>query len=101
MKQLLLHISHIKKFFHTSNCPHPTRDWFVMLTITAVLVGGVVGWHAWVYLTATTKPATVREVSVIPEFDTSVVDAVEKAFVIRAEEAERYRSTYRFVDPSR
>lgn len=101
MKQLLQRISEFKKLFHASNRQHPTRDWFVMLTASAVLVGGVVGWHVWVYISATTKPAVVGDVSTVPAFDTSVVDTVERVFAIRAKESEQYRSTYRFVDPSR
>lgn len=101
MKQLLQRISELKKLFHASSRSHPTRDWFVMLATTAVLVGGVVGWHVWDYLAATTKSAVTGEVSAVPAFDTAVVDAVERAFSIRAKESEQYRSTYRFVDPSR
>jgi hypothetical protein len=101
MKQILQRLSHIGKLFHASRHTHPARDWFILLSVTAVLVGGVAGWNAWVYVDATTKIVAPLESVTIPNFDTSVVESVQKAFAARAEEAGRYRSTYHFVDPSR
>lgn len=101
MKPFLQRIIQFKKLFRVSPQSHPTRDWFVLLGVSAVLIGAVAGWNVWVFIVATTNTAQVHEAAVTPAFDTSVVDAVEKAFAERAEEADRYRSSYHFVDPSR
>ncbi len=101
MKPILQRISHIGRLFHAGSHVHPARDWFILLGTTAVLIGGVAGWNAWVYMETTSKMVTTNEHATIPNFDTSVVESVQKAFAIRAQEAERYRSTYHFVDPSR
>ena len=101
MKKILQRISHIGKLFHTSRHVHPTRDWFMLLGGTALLIGVTAGWNAWVYVDSTTRTAAPRESAAVPSFDTSVVGAVQSAFAVRAEESSRYRTTYRFVDPSR
>ncbi len=101
MKKLFPSLHTVKELFKVRTHTHPARDWFVLLGLTALLIGLSIGWNVWRYLSVTSTPATESETVAIPEFDTSAVDAVEKVFEERAAEARRYQDTYRFVDPSR
>ncbi len=81
--------------------PHPTRMWFLMLSFATVLIGVSVGWNVWHYAQVTGLVEVVGQEEVSSGFDTTAVEAVQKAFTLRAEEERRYRSEYHFVDPSR
>jgi hypothetical protein len=93
-------VAHTKDLLKGDRHAHPVRDWFLLLAATAVLVGVSAGWNAWSYYqlsSRTLKPATVVAP---PTFAVPAVDAAEQAFLEREQEADKYKSTYRFVDPS-
>lgn len=90
----------LKKLFHEGTHPHPVRDWFVMVAVFAVLVGISVGWNMWTYVRTNQEEVLVSTNPHTALFDSAVVEAVQRAFEERTKEAERYRSTYNFVDPS-
>lgn len=90
-----------KGVFEVGRHPRPMRDWFVLLGVAAVLVGVSVGWNVWSYIQITATVAQTASSNAPHGFSTTTIGAVEQAFVERKEEVDRYRSTYRFVDPSR
>ncbi len=93
-------IARLKKLFHDGTHPHPVRDWFVIVGVSAVLVGVSVGWNTWTYIQANTEIKQVSEGSPAAVFDVGAVETVQRSFEERSKEAERYRSSYHFVDPS-
>lgn len=93
----------LKKFrdaARASTHTHPVRDWFIVLGVAAVLLGCSVGWNVWMYM-KTQAEAVLDGAPGKPTFDTKAVDAVRTTFESRADEARKYESEYRFVDPSR
>lgn len=81
--------------------PHPERDWFILLALATLLTGVSVGWNVWIY-TQVTKETVSSTVQMAPQgFSTTTIGIVEQVFSARKDEAERYHSVYRFVDPSR
>jgi hypothetical protein len=91
----------IKTIFLTGTHTYPVRDWFLLLGAAAILIGISIGWNIWSYVEATRTQEEIAPIVRAPVFDTSAVEAVEKAFATRKEEAGRYQDTYHFVDPSR
>lgn len=80
---------------------HPARDWFVLLGIAAVLVGLSVGWNALIFMRVEAGETLGDPVAQAPKADTGSLESVKALFAERANERERYRTTYRFVDPAR
>ena len=81
---------------------NPVRDWLALITLSAIILGGVIVWNAWVFETvvgggvigsaATSSP---------PVFSNASLDTINTVFANRAAEEEKYASsTYHFVDPS-
>ena len=78
---------------------HPARDWFALLSFALLLIGVSVGWNIWLLdkvergeaISTDVKPASI---------ESAPVDKVEEVFKTRKEEEQKYRQTYRFVDPS-
>ena len=93
-------VDRLKKLFHEGTHPHPVRDWFVIVGVSAVLVGVSVGWNTWTYIQASTEIKSVSEGASTAVFDVAAVETVQRSFEERSKEAERYRSSYHFVDPS-
>ncbi len=94
-------IEKITALLKISSRTHPVRDWFLILSVCALCVGGSIGWNVWNYFSTQTALEQKAVVAPARGFDKNVVDDMEQAFAGRAVEAEKYRSTYRFVDPSR
>jgi hypothetical protein len=101
MKNFFPTIQAVKDIFRVRTHTHPTRDWFIILGCAALLTGISVGWNIWLYVSVTDTDVRAAQEVAVPAFDTSAVDAVEKAYEARGEEAARYQGAYRFVDPSR
>lgn len=94
-------LKHIRFALPGNSHVHPVRDWFILLSITTVLLGVSVGWAGWNYTQALRAAEKNTPVGAKPVFDTQAVEAVRAAFEARSEEAARYGDEYRFVDPSR
>lgn len=77
----------------------PVRDWFFLIGVGLALIVISVGWNLWLLERVETDGI---EGSVVPSaaFDAGSIESVRTLFEARAKEEERYRSTYRFVDPS-
>jgi hypothetical protein len=92
--------SGLTNLFHYGDRVHPARDWFFIVTVLSGLIVASAIWNSFLFLrvvngqyigvTATTTPSVVN----------SSLDDVHKVFDARAAEENRYRSEYRFVDPS-
>lgn len=100
MKKLFPLLHTVRELFRVRTHTHPTRDWFVLLGVSALLVGVSIGWNVVAYLAATRTPVVMEKEVALPAFDTSAVDTVKKVYEVRGEEARRYQDNYRFVDPS-
>ncbi|HUQ30438.1 MAG TPA: hypothetical protein VM103_02875 [Candidatus Paceibacterota bacterium] len=83
--------------------PQPSRDWFVLLIISALVLAVSALWNVWLYNqvlgggtlsnTATSTPASFTRAS---------VEAVERVFEARASEEVKYASgEHTFTDPSK
>lgn len=94
-------LKHIQFALPGNSHVHPVRDWFLLLGFTAVLLGVAVGFGGWNYVGALRASEQNTPVGAKPVFDTTAVEAVRAAFDARTQEATRYSSEYRFVDPSR
>ena len=90
----------IRMFFHYGETLHPARDWFVIISISAIILGVSVGWNSVTFLELTRTETPLEAVTAISSSNTAVKDA-RVLFYSRAAEEEKYKSgTYRFVDPS-
>lgn len=78
----------------------PARDWIVLLSVSAALLIASVAWNIVFFLTVVQGVSTagVAQEGVAPMND-PLVEA-QAMFEERSVEVERYRSGYRFVDPS-
>lgn len=92
--------SHIQDLVRGDRHAHPVRDWFLLLASAGMLIGISAGWNAWSYYLLSVRTVEPITTTAPPEFTVPAVDAVEQAFSMRASEADRYRASYRFVDPS-
>lgn len=101
MKPLFSFFKKVHSLVRPGSHTHPTRDWFLLIGLSALLIGLSAGWNAWSYIDSTIRDSTANVVPEVTSFDTSAVDAVQSVFTTRREESERYRGTYRFIDPSK
>jgi hypothetical protein len=101
MKLNSLNLDTLKKLFTPGTHPHPIRDWFVILGMSALLMGVSAGWNVLNFLQVTVVSQKDTATPSAPVFESARVDEVEKVFSKRKEEADRYRAEYHFVDPSR
>ncbi len=78
---------------------HPQRDWLMLLAVAMMLLIVAALWSAVLYARGTHRDTDTQT----PVAPTGVsLEALEKTtalFEARAQEEERYRSEYRFVDP--
>lgn len=78
----------------------PARDWFVLLSITIVLLIASVLWNLWL-LKSVEQGGTIGNEAPPPAFDAAPIESVRTLFESRSAEEARFRQEYRFVDPSR
>ena len=79
----------------------PARDWLVLISIALVLFLASAGWNAWLFyrvIGGETLEAAAPSSS--SAFTTDSITKAEALFDERAAEAARYRSEYKFIDPS-
>ena len=80
----------------------PLRDWLVMLTLSAILLVGIVVWNVWAFDTVARggvigSPSTATSSA----FSRASLDAIQTIFADRtAEEAKYVTGVYRYTDPS-
>ena len=90
----------LRKFSHQGpSRPDPARDWTLLLSLALLMLLASLAWNTWFFLGALQEPAPAP----VPAqaTDDSGIDTVRASFDERAAEGERYRSEYRFIDPSK
>ena len=77
----------------------PSRDWLLLLALALACLLISVGWNLWTF-NKVTEGGSVGAPAPAQDTNGSAIDAVTKLFEERALEENRYKSEYRFVDPS-
>lgn len=79
--------------------PRPLRDWFILVSLGAILLGLSVGWNAWQFVRVTEGQTIGEAVPQTIAPAAASLEGVRSVFQNRAAEEARYRTEYRFVDP--
>jgi hypothetical protein len=93
-----LSVFRAKKHDHTTN---PTRDWLILLVLSLVALIASVIWNLWFFSEALSDKGSTAPTTTSNEDTSDSVERAKARFEARALEEGRYRSDYRFVDPSR
>ncbi len=80
----------------------PVRDWLTLITLSAIMLAGIIIWNVWTFETVANGGVIGTPVSgAAPLFDRAALNTVHTIFADRAAEEVKYRTgTYRFADPS-
>src|SRR5262249_5709917 len=78
----------------------PARDWHALLVATFILILASVVWNGW-FLIVTLSEETVAPEAASAEPEQDAFEKARAAYDARDAEGERYRSEYRFSDPSK
>lgn len=92
------------KGFHTgsrSKRLNPARDWFALLTILLAFLAASLAWNVWFFLAVVAEEPTAPAAPVVQTSNTRTLDQARAAYEARALEEGRYRTEYRFIDPSK
>ena len=101
MKNLTEFLGSFKKYFVYGARIRPTRDWFVMLLVTLVLLVVSVGWNVFMFTQFENGKSTTQTTPLAQEQGVGdAVAQVQALFQQRATEEGNYQRTYHFVDPS-
>lgn len=98
--KLSFNSAHLLKRFSYGDALRPARDWYYLLLLVILLVALSAGWNAWLFRSVM-QGDVIGDPQAPAAFDAAPIESVRQVFVERAEERERYRTEYRFVDPSR
>jgi hypothetical protein len=79
----------------------PSRDWLILLTLAFLILIASIGWNVWAFVRITNGEVSGSTTTSTNGPDISIVEQVRGVFVERAAEEQRYRTEYRFVDPSK
>ena len=79
----------------------PVRDWFIILAVVGAIFLISIIWNSWLFLSVIGGDTIGSASPPPPSLSTGSVESVYEVFEARAEEAQKYRTEYRFVDPSR
>lgn len=81
----------------------PMRDWLVLITLSAMVLAGIIVWNVWAFDTVAGGGIIGGQtISPPPLFSQSSIDRIHTIFTNRAEEELKYQTgVYRFSDPSR
>lgn len=76
--------------------------WFMLITISAILLAGIIVWNAWAFDTVASGGAIgTPSPQVTQIFNRSSLDAINAIFTSRANEESKYvNGAYRYSDPS-
>ena len=99
---IVTHLIAYLKRLHYGTCIDPTRDWLVLITLSAVAFASIVVWNAWTFNTAASGGVIGTAATSTPSiFNQSSIDAITTVFTKRAAEEKKYESgVYHFADPS-
>jgi len=79
---------------------HPARDWSYLLLLASILVAISIAWNFRLYQEVQEGATLGEEVPATP-VDIAPIESVRAVFEERKAEEQKYRTEYRFVDPSR
>lgn len=77
----------------------PARDWLIVVALFLIGIFVSVVWSTVFFLDVLNREAAASSIAETP-LDTKNLMEVRGVFETRSEEALRYRSEYRFIDPS-
>ena len=77
----------------------PSRDWLVLVALAFIGLLMSVGWNLWTF-NKVTEGQPIGTAPSSQEAENPAVDSVTRLFGERALEEARYKTEYRFVDPS-
>ena len=95
-------INTLKKIFAYGDRMRPMRDWFILLSVTSVLLIAGVVWNIFLFNHFQNVQTTTTSVKVTAQ--QGIGDSITKVqalFQQRAAEEVNYQQNYHFVDPSR
>lgn len=75
-----------------------SRDWFVLVGITAILLLASIGWNVWLFLRVTNGEA-IGTATTQASLNPASIDSVNTLFQARANTETEYKNAH-FVDPS-
>ncbi len=80
----------------------PARDWLVLVTLSAIVLAGIIVWNVWTFDTVATGGVIGGQTTTSsPLFNQSSINSIRTIFENRADEEAKYQTgTYRFSDPS-
>lgn len=102
MKSPDLNLAFFKKWLSYGERPQPSRDWFVLLTLFVLLLGGIIVWNIQVFQT-TSGGEDIGSISVSSAHPvtSASLDSVRRVFTARSAEEQKYVSgAYTYADPS-
>ncbi|HEX5774741.1 MAG TPA: hypothetical protein VFY28_02150 [Candidatus Paceibacterota bacterium] len=81
--------------------PHPYRDWYALLLIAGIFLLASLAWNVWFFIKITKGEMIGTNPSSEAKTPEDLVASARLLFEERAAEEARYRSEYRFIDPSK
>jgi len=80
----------------------PVRDWMVLITLSTILLAGIVVWNVWAFDTVANGGVLGNAVpKATPIFSRTSLEAIHTIFADRAAEETKYvTGVYRYADPS-
>jgi hypothetical protein len=94
-------VTFLKRFRYGANID-PVRDWLAMLSLSAVVLVGIIVWNVWAFNTVASGGVIGAEApKALPTFNRASLDTIRTIFESRAtEEAKYVAGVYRYADPS-
>jgi hypothetical protein len=102
MRNILGRLSHALQVVRYGDRIDPARDWFIMLTVTAVTLIAIISWNIWAF-DRVARGGVLGQVTdtSIPIFNRTSLDTIQQVFEKRSGEAAKYENgTYTYEDPS-
>lgn len=80
----------------------PVRDWLALISLSTVVLLGVIAWNVWAFATLEqSNPGTSVDAGATATFSRASLDTIGRIFSSRTSEAQKYvDGTYRYTDPS-
>lgn len=79
---------------------NPSRDWMFVLASGLVLIFASMFWNAWFFFAVLTEEKTIQAPALQQEVDASSFEKAKELFQKKEAEEARYKTEYRFIDPS-
>jgi hypothetical protein len=99
--------THLKVFLQKLQKPggtkrlDPSTDWLILLGFALLFIVASLAWNTWFFFTVLDQKAAQPVMTSEQASTTNPMEKSRTLFEIRATEEARYRSEYRFIDPSK